>query len=340
MSRQNKKTNRTILTVSLLAAAVLIGVALFFALRPDRAPAPTEAPQTPALTETPQEPALQATYDKYLISPSLKKDLAPNEAAYRSVFDAADAYAERADVSDFALTEDEVAKISQAIFDRSEFVYLSGMSLSQDGKSIELSYSPAYTKEQALAAKDAFREKVTSMLSAISAVSSTKTDAVLALYTRLSKETTYNEQAEDVGAYGMMVNGEGICTGYAYAMRYVLDQLGIENCLAFSNDESHVWNIVKMNDSFYHLDATWENGCNKAVPTLLYFGQDDAARRQTTGFDGWYTRVNSLQEKQPSPECGNALFAPLAESATAEVDYSKHQIIYTDYNDVANTLNY
>ena len=47
------------------------------------------------------------------------------------------------------------------------------------------------------------------------------------------------------------------CTGYSEVFKYVCDHLGIE-CLTVRTN-GHVWNIVKVNGKYYHIDATYSD---------------------------------------------------------------------------------
>ncbi|MEG1165805.1 MAG: hypothetical protein RSD68_05270 [Oscillospiraceae bacterium] len=342
MNSNEGKSKRTVGIVITIIAVIVTVVGIIFTIgmkNREQIPSSPEAAETAApaasTTPTPKPEALptrEIAYNKYLISPLVEKYTAPNEELYKLVFDAVDNFETSVAVQNFAPTNEEVAKISEAVFDRSEFLYLESIAPSADGTAIQIKYRPEFTKETAMQSKEKFRKNVESLLHSEVLPTYSDLEAVLSLYTYLSKNSTYNTQAADVGAYGMMVNREGICTGYAYALRYLFDQLGIENHLAFSNDESHIWNIVKLGNSYYHIDATWENAADKSVQTLIHFGQDDATRKSLSGFDGWYTRVNSFQEKMPAPECTSAAFAFLGNADTAHVNFNDHAIEYVDFN--------
>lgn len=42
-------------------------------------------------------------------------------------------------------------------------------------------------------------------------------------------------------------------------LNYVLQDIGIESFSAMDNTNGHIWNIVKINDKYYHLDATYSD---------------------------------------------------------------------------------
>ncbi len=64
---------------------------------------------------------------------------------------------------------------------------------------------------------------------------------------------------ESFGMYGTLVLGTSVCEGYARTYQYMLNELGIENYLCSSVDLCHVWNIVKLNGEYYHVDITFDD---------------------------------------------------------------------------------
>ena len=75
----------------------------------------------------------------------------------------------------------------------------------------------------------------------------------------ISKPNIYN-------IYGALVNKECVCEGYARAYKYILDELNIPCILVIGtatngegNTENHAWNYVKLNNSWYAVDTTWDD---------------------------------------------------------------------------------
>lgn len=58
-------------------------------------------------------------------------------------------------------------------------------------------------------------------------------------------------------AYGPLIEGYSLCGGYTDAMALILDHYNIPNFKVIS--ENHVWNAVKLNNNWYHLDLTWDD---------------------------------------------------------------------------------
>lgn len=58
-------------------------------------------------------------------------------------------------------------------------------------------------------------------------------------------------------AYGPLLEGYAICSGYSDVMAIFLDRLNIPNYRIQSS--THVWNALKLDDKWYHLDLTWDD---------------------------------------------------------------------------------
>lgn len=70
-------------------------------------------------------------------------------------------------------------------------------------------------------------------------------------------------------AYGALVNKTAACEGYSKAAKLLLDEVKIENGIVCgvatsqkNETSSHMWNAVKINGKFYHLDCTWDDPVN------------------------------------------------------------------------------
>ena len=69
--------------------------------------------------------------------------------------------------------------------------------------------------------------------------------------------TTYTENERVYTSYGVFVEGNAVCQGYALAFKVLMDRAGIDCC--YANGVGHAWNMVKLDDSWYHVDATWDD---------------------------------------------------------------------------------
>ncbi len=72
--------------------------------------------------------------------------------------------------------------------------------------------------------------------------------------------TEYEDDFEDNNSHraiGPLIEGKGICGGYSDAMSLFLYKMDIPN-YRISN-EMHIWNYLKLDGEWLHLDLTWNN---------------------------------------------------------------------------------
>lgn len=68
----------------------------------------------------------------------------------------------------------------------------------------------------------------------------------------------YTEQNKAATAYGALVEGSAVGEGYAMAFKALCDELGIECYVVLGQMGGlrHAWNIVELEDHFYHIDVS------------------------------------------------------------------------------------
>ena len=94
--------------------------------------------------------------------------------------------------------------------------------------------------------------------------------AVLTIYRRVIKSFDYDDlrlaeqqkngkdmHNEDLvrSLHSALTSKKVVCAGYAVAMQYLLQSVGI--CCGYVSSTTHAWNAVKLGKSCYFLDATW-----------------------------------------------------------------------------------
>lgn len=93
-------------------------------------------------------------------------------------------------------------------------------------------------------------------------------DKIKIIHDYIINNTKYDQNRSDKNifeyksnnAYGVLIEGYGICSGYTDSMMLFLEKLNIKSYKVSS--ENHVWNKVFVNNNWYNLDLTWDDPVN------------------------------------------------------------------------------
>jgi len=73
-------------------------------------------------------------------------------------------------------------------------------------------------------------------------------------------------KSPSINAYGCLVNGKAICSGYSMAFSAIMKRLGYEIGVEFNSydgfsifSEGHVWNYCRLDEDYYYFDLTWDD---------------------------------------------------------------------------------
>ena len=112
--------------------------------------------------------------------------------------------------------------------------------------------------------------------------------------------------------YYLFTEEKAVCQGYAIALKAIYDKLNkelqeergtnediIETSLCSSDNVEHIWNAVKVNGQWYHLDTTWDDydsadsvGHDFFLRDDRYFTEDDEYHAAHMAFDGNNQPIN------------------------------------------------
>ena len=105
-------------------------------------------------------------------------------------------------------------------------------------------------------------------------------EKLLAAHDYIINNTRYDQDMigdkytpESHSAYGVLVLGKGVCEGYAKAFKYLLDEMNIENILILgeSKGEKHAWNLINIEEEYYHVDVTWNDPITKDNTDIISY---------------------------------------------------------------------
>ena len=141
-----------------------------------------------------------------------------------------------------------------------------------DGTNIyaTITYTMTYHSSAAQEAEvDAAVETLLAQMNVSGAGSYEKLDAI---YDYITSNVTYdhanlndNSYKLKHTAYAALINKTAVCQGYALLLYRLALELGVDCRLiaGTGNGDNHGWNIAKVEDRYYNLDATWDAGASE-----------------------------------------------------------------------------
>jgi len=157
--------------------------------------------------------------------------------------------------------------VERIIADHPEYFFVNFEGLesyvSETHTKVRISYQDEITKVKEL--RTNLDDKVNEILSAISD-DMTDFETELYLHDYLVENCKYLTDANNKGytastAYGALCEGTAICDGYAHAFKLLMNRAGLYCCVVdgYIDDIPHMWNMVKIDGDFYHVDVTWDD---------------------------------------------------------------------------------
>ncbi len=174
------------------------------------------------------------------------------------------------DISAYGILVSQISGIfSNEICQNPAFFYFAGCSYTYYPstnivKTVTFTYS--YSAAQIQQMKTAYAAAVAKALSCIYP-GMTDFDKILTMHDYLILNAKYDYEnylagtipAISFSAYGVLVNGVGVCDGYALAFKDLLTRLGITVIKVNSETMYHSWNMVYLGGKWYHVDVTWDD---------------------------------------------------------------------------------
>ncbi len=218
--------------------------------------------------------------------------------------------------------ENEVIKAYRAVIeDHPEYFWVNGgykYVITTFSTHTEIEFTPASQDNvNDIIAKNAkFKVKVQSIVEEANK-QETLYDKVLYVHDYIVDNTSYDHDAaenqpddevdeyfDSRSAYGCLVNGRAVCSGYADAFQCIMQALEIP-CGGISGNavdggESHAWNYVKLGDYNYQIDVTWDDSS---------YTDDEGGNAERKSYDYFLVTTEEMElthiisEDQLVPEC-------------------------------------
>ena len=124
---------------------------------------------------------------------------------------------------------------------------------------VSLEFAPKYTmtKEERRIMQAQIDDIVAVWLAGIS-INDTDYDKAKYVYELLALNTDATDSQNIISVF---IKRQTVCQGYACAVQYLLEQLGIQSVIVSGTalGDAHAWNLIRLDGEYYYMDATWGN---------------------------------------------------------------------------------
>lgn len=164
------------------------------------------------------------------------------------------------DVQTYVNSDQNLGNINNLIHPYNSFKNIQ-VTVTNYGK-ITIKVNHIYTKEQI----DYVNSQIENFIKNNINTSMSDQDKIKAFHDYIANNTRYDQSVKTVedklalssyNAYGLLVNHKAICGGYTDALAIYLNMLGYTNYRVATNE--HIWNLVNINGTYYHIDLTWDD---------------------------------------------------------------------------------
>ncbi len=171
---------------------------------------------------------------------------------------------------------------------------------------LELKVQYRYPVETVIAMRESADSKAAEITGKIIKPGMSDYEKVQAIHDYIIKNSVYDSvnankdtvPAEGHEAYGVLVDGTGVCDSYAKAFKLLSDKAGVQ-CMLVEGSKAealgqnpgstdHAWNIVFIEGEYYHIDATWDDVSEDRDSDELayhYFNLNDGDMQKTHVWD-------------------------------------------------------
>ncbi len=228
----------------------------------------------------------------------------------------------------------QIDKVFQyVLLDHPEIFYTDGYSfvkytLGDEIKKITFKGTYTYNQGEKKVKEKEIEEAALKLLTGISA-DSTDYEKVKYVYETIINQTEYDMEAEDnQNICSVFLNKSSVCQGYAKAVQYLLTKLNIPSTLVIGTvetGEGHAWNLVKINNQYYYLDATWGD-----ASYLFHLNEEEQGLQNIPAINYDYLCVTT-EEILRTHSLGNLVVLPVCDSLEANY-YVREGAYFTEVN--------
>ncbi|EPY7708591.1 S-layer homology domain-containing protein [Bacillus pacificus] len=171
-------------------------------------------------------------------------------------------------------------------------------------------------------------------------------EKVKAIHDYVVKHVSYDTSYKAYTAYEALVNRSAVCQGYALLTYQLLKEAGIENhfVVGTGDGQPHAWNLVKIENKWYHLDTTFDDPVpdEQGRVTYSYFNlSDEQIARNHEWNRGEYPQAttnyySTLTNKIAAGGTKTPIYQQILKDT--KLNYLGNEYIANNYNELKNKM--
>ena len=283
----------------------VLALLLVLALSACAAPTPVEYERT---VQNPVSPVpLICSAEGELVTSSLQEGTASAKQYHASaaeieayIYTALLAEQTEIDLADFKISTGSIMQVFTDVMNRYPDLYFvePGISYTYTSAGYVVTLKPSYRMTGETLAKA--KAEVAACLDAVCAgVDETWSDFEIALYLHdyLCLHFAYDTTYQVYDMYQFLTGGKGVCQAYTLTYIALLARYGIASDVAVSEDMNHIWNVVTLGGTPYHVDVTWDDPVPDRAGQALHanFLRSDTGIAET-GHYAWDSEVTCVSD--------------------------------------------
>lgn len=200
----------------------------------------------------------------------------------------------KCDVGAYAIKTDQAGELFAEIINSTpEFFYLSSRIKFSYNKTTgivsEITFEYTMSPSEITQAKKYYFEQIEAIISKIPSDISKQADIALWLHDYICLHFAYDADLKVSDVYNFLKGGKGVCQAYVLLYMELMTRMGISCDYVTSTQMRHIWNVVKIDGKWYHVDLTWDDALPDTPGRARHdtFLCSDVALKKVGHTDGW-----------------------------------------------------
>ena len=150
-------------------------------------------------------------------------------------------------------------------------------------------------------------------------------------------EYSYSDNTEYSDLYDFIVYRKGTCEAYTGMFTLVARKAGLESSFCHSTELVHAWNMVKIEDDWYHVDVTWNDNYSSRYEYMLISDAANLKARSDLGEFTTFSLYKATNTKYDDAFWRDGLYSAIANTSYGFYCIEKDALYRVDFDDVTAT---